>query len=91
MEKWPDRPDLMTVPAAADEETIAVAFFECLSTSPGTIVLDYLYWNIMMKEPMDLRGVGQQDLVRVIIGFMQRGRVRQQQGGHHGNLDYDFT
>lgn len=66
------RPYLFEVRQRLDPEVHA-AFYECFRTAAGHIVLDYLYWQVMMADPKDARDVGGQDLVRKIVYWIQQG------------------
>ena len=78
-----DKPYLFGIANPADAE-VQEAFFECFTTTAGQLVLDRLYWQVMMREPEDLREVGQQDLFRLIIQTIQMGWARKQ-GTFDGN------
>jgi hypothetical protein len=66
------------VPDRTDEEVYR-AFLQCFSSPAGQLVLDRLYWRVMMASPPDLRAVWKQDLFREIIDCMQRGAALVQQ------------
>lgn len=79
MERLP-RPYLYDVPDRSNAD-VQVAFYECFSAPAGQVVLDRLYWQVMMREPADLREVGQQDLFRLLVQNIQLGSARV-----HGRL-----
>lgn len=81
-----DRPYLFGVTDQRDA-TVQEAFYECFSTSAGQLVLDRLYWTVMMHDPADLREVGRQDLFRLVIETIQMGWARKQ-GTFDGNGQY---
>lgn len=81
-----DRPYLFGVQDQSDA-AVQEAFYECFSTSAGQLVLDRLYWTVMMHDPEDLREVGRQDLFRLVIETIQMGWARKQ-GTFDGNGQY---
>jgi hypothetical protein len=72
-----DKPYLFGV-TQPDDAVVQEAFYECFSTTAGQLVLDRLYWQVMMRDPEDLRAVGQQDLFRLLIETIQMGWARKQ-------------
>lgn len=84
MDSLQQRPYLFAVGDRPDEE-VHEAFYECFATAAGQIVLDRLYWQVMMREPDDLRGVGQQDLFRFVVQCIQLGWARKRGGQVDGD------
>lgn len=66
------KPYLFEVRDRLDREVHA-AFYECFHTQAGQVVLDHLYWRVLMKDPLDARDVGGQDLLRKILYWIQQG------------------
>lgn len=78
-EAVPVRPyEYHSVPDWAEDQT-AEAFYVCFTGASGRIVLDTLYWRVMMAHPEDLRAVGKQDLFRELVDMMHKGAVVQRQ------------
>ena len=67
-----EMPYLFAVPDATDEE-VQEACYELFATSQGQLVLNRLYWKVMMRSPGDLREVGEQCRV---LGRRARCRLR---------------
>lgn len=84
-----DRPYLFGVELATEED-IQEAHYEVFASAAGQRVLDSWYWRVMMREPDDLRQVGQQDFFRYVIQTIQLGWNLKQHGRPHGRTnDHD--
>lgn len=81
-------PYLFQVPDVSDEEA-QEACYELFASRNGTVVLNRLYWKVMMRSPADLREVGEQDLFRYLIDMIQRGLALKERRTTHGR-DVDF-
>lgn len=85
-----EMPYLFAVPDATDEE-VQEACYELFATSQGQLVLNRLYWKVMMRSPGDLREVGEQDLFRYLVDTIQRGWAVKQRRTYGGSGDSTDT
>lgn len=87
MEGLPSKPYLFEVRDRLPPQ-VYEAFYECFHTSAGQIVLDHLYWRVMMKDPADVREVGRQDLFRFLVHCIHLGWAERQGVTPYGDHGY---